>query len=257
MSPTPSVGPRILAAVAATAVVATAVVAGVALSGPRDPESASAAAGTSAPASSPRATASAARVAYLGDSYTVGTGATTEADGWVSQLDDVFGWQGTNLGCGGSGYVAPGGSCKKAYDKRISDVVAARPDAVIVSGGLNDVRTTDDLNELKKEVDKTFADLRIALPDAEIVAVSPLWGAGRTPSTITILGAIVETAVAKVDGTYLDIGQPLYARPDLMIDDGIHPNDAGHRVIAEAVAETLVDVGVARESADTEAAQAP
>ena len=184
------------------------------------------------------------RVAYLGDSYTVGTGARSAEAGWVSLLDETFGWQGANLGCGGSGYVALGSSCEMTYDERIDQVVAADPDAVIVSGGLNDVRSTRDLNLLKKAVDKTFADLRSALPDAQIVAVSPLWSADRTPPNISILGAIVESAAAKVDGTYLDIGQPLLGRPDLMFRDGVHPNDAGHRAIASAVGEALIEVAV-------------
>jgi acyl-CoA thioesterase-1 len=259
MRHTPFLGRRTTVVTMATAALAVAALAGVALSGPSDPPpavaatpSASAQADVAAGGdTSPRTTP--ARVAYLGDSYTVGTGATTAADGWVSLLDDVFGWRGMNLGCGGSGYVSPGGSCGKTYDERIADVVASRPDAVVVSGGLNDARNTDDLNELKLEIDRTFADLRAALPDAEIVAVSPVWGAGRTPPTITIMGAVVETAVAKVDGTFLDIGQPLYARPDLMIDDGIHPNDGGHRAIAQAVAEALVEVAVTRDDTEAEA----
>jgi hypothetical protein len=158
MRHTPFLGRRTTVVAMATAALAVAALAGVALSGPSDPPpavaatpSASAQADVAAGGdTSPRTTP--ARVAYLGDSYTVGTGATTAADGWVSLLDDVFGWRGMNLGCGGSGYVSPGGSCGKTYDERIADVVASRPDAVVVSGGLNDARNTDDLNELKLEI---------------------------------------------------------------------------------------------------------
>jgi lysophospholipase L1-like esterase len=38
-----------------------------------------------------------------------------------------------------------------------------------------------------------------------------------------------------------------------MIDDGIHPNDGGHRAIAQAVAEALVEVAVTRDDTEAEA----
>lgn len=174
-------------------------------------------------------------VAFLGDSYTAGTGASSDAKRWTTLLSKDQGWRELNYGSGGTNY-ATAGELKNGtpYTERVDKIADAGPDIVIVSTAGND---TDE--DQGPGIRKTFTELRKALPDAEIIATSPYYRAGEYPQQLTDLGAEIEEQVKKVDGEYLDIGHPLGDHPDAMAEDGAHPNDAGYRLIADAVEDAL------------------
>jgi hypothetical protein len=152
-------------------------------------------------------------------------------------------WTTTNLGRGGTGYRATAGqeACGldycPTYREMIPEAVTAEPDVVIVSGGRND-RTID--GDLLEQVDATYADLRASLPNARIIATSPLWDDDPTvPTDFARLGYTIRAAAERAGGEYLDIGQPLLGHPELLSEDGVHPNDKGHRAIADSIEKAL------------------
>lgn len=180
--------------------------------------------------------AAAPTVAFIGDSYTAGAGTSTPSQRWTTRLSVGEGLKEVNLGQGGTGYLmtntTPEGQVRPNYRAMIARAVKAKPAVVVVSGGGNDMAL--DLNEVQAAVRDFYPALRKALPKATIIAVNPLWGATTPPAGLDALQQTVQDGVEGVDGTFLDIGQPLIKHPELVIADKIHPNDAGAGVIAEA-----------------------
>lgn len=177
------------------------------------------------------------RAVFIGDSYTAGAGASDASKSFVTQVATATGWHATNLGRGGTGYLATSGKQGCGLDycpnfrEMIAEAVALKPSIVVVSGGRNDGRTPEALEQVRA----FYSDLRTALPDAQIIATSPLWDSRQSPDYLASLGEVVRESVTSVGGNYIDIGQPLYARTDALIEDGVHPNDVGHALIAAAI----------------------
>lgn len=177
---------------------------------------------------------SAVSVAFLGDSYTTGFGASKPERRWTSLVCDHLGWTQLNFGVGGTGYLNPL-QPHVAYPYRVSEIAARHPDVVVVSGGYNDrgLAARAPQEELAA-IRSTFAKLRKALPNATLYAVRPFAPAGPEAPVLGAIGSAVEQSVQEVGGTYLDIGDPLRYAPEDMYADGIHPNDPGYRALAEA-----------------------
>lgn len=184
------------------------------------------------------------KVAFLGDSYTYGNGAGSPAARWSTRTALTMGWDEINAGVSGTGYSNGGTNAGgKPYTDRVADIVSQRPAIVIVSGGRNDL-VQKDARALDAAVTKTFADLRAGLPTAKIVALSPVWDDDQPPTQLPALGETVRAAVTTVGGTYLDIGEPLVGHPEAMSKDGVHPNDAGYKLLADATVEALTAAGI-------------
>jgi len=181
------------------------------------------------------ATATAAPVvAFLGDSYTAGSGAPS-GRGWTTLLSGSAGWVERGFGFGGTNYATagtlPGGT---AYVDRVAAVIAAHPDKVIVSGGQNNLGADQSVG-----IKKTFEGLRGGLPKADIIALSPFWKAAALPPALEEVASQVKASVESVGGRYVNISNPLEGHPELLDADGVHPNTAGHELIAKAVKAAL------------------
>jgi len=173
-------------------------------------------------------------VAFLGDTYTAGDGATSQALRWSSIVCADFGWAEKNFSFGGTGYSTGGPSPRGTpYTARVAALVAKAPSIVIVAGGSADIESTNGPTAIKAGVTATFTALRAALPNATIIAESPLWSSTKPPATLALVATDVKAAVAAVHGRYLDIGQPLVGVPAIIGPRAL-PNDAGHAALATA-----------------------
>ncbi|PZS29905.1 MAG: SGNH/GDSL hydrolase family protein [Pseudonocardiales bacterium] len=169
--------------------------------------------------------------AFVGDSYTVGFGASDLSHRWSTLVAQHFGWTEKNFGIGGTGYAA----AAPAYPTRIPAVAAVNPEVVIVSGGFNDlIQGVTDI-QFQQAAYMTFALLRSALPRARIVAIRPFYPASPPTPRVPVIAEAVRQAVTAVGGIYLDIGSPLAGQTADMSIDQIHPNDTGYRSLADAV----------------------
>jgi lysophospholipase L1-like esterase len=196
---------------------------------------------------SPRTTKIQPTVAFIGDSYTFGTGAQNRLNRWSTQVSASLGWTEENFGKGGTGYVSVSQQCNGPctnYAGSIKEAKAVKPALVIVAGIRNDASLPADV--LDPAIADFYTALRAALPDAKIIAISPIWNAVKPPERVNTIGLEIKAAVESVQGSYLDIGQPLTGHPDFFDVDGVHPNDAGYAALTTAIQASLKESGLSR-----------
>lgn len=182
------------------------------------------------------ATLAPAAVAFIGDSYSASKGA------WTTQLAAGSGWKNKVFALGGTGYaksIPEGGTsaCGREvcgnYLAQAVEAIDYAPDMVIVSGGRNDLN--EDLETVEKNAGALFQKLTTSMPAAKVVVTSPVWDASEKPARLDEIAAVVKKAATSSGVTYVDLGQPFAGHPEMIGPDGIHPNAAGHKRLADVV----------------------
>ncbi|WP_159448468.1 SGNH/GDSL hydrolase family protein [Demequina sp. NBRC 110052] len=178
-------------------------------------------------------------VLFIGDSYAAGDGLTDRVDAWPWLVASALGWTATNVAIGGAGYAT---DTPLGYGSYPEQAVSASGgfDLVVVSGGRN-----DDPGDYVPGVPDFFATLRATFPEASIVAIEPAWDASPYPDHLARMSVLVAAEVAAVDGTYVETGHVLAGRSDLIQADGTHPNEEGHRALANSTVSALQALGYA------------
>ena len=176
-------------------------------------------------------------VAFLGDSYAFGHGASGPSKRWTHLVSLKQGWVEENLSQEDTNYSTAGAHNFTSYRARLGAVVATGAQIVVVSGGRNDVSVG--AAQFRGDVRAIFAGIRAGLPKARLIVVSPTWGNDPVPERVTVLISIVKAEAQRAGAIYLDIGEPLFGHSSMMDVDGWHPNDAGHAAIAAAVEKAL------------------
>jgi lysophospholipase L1-like esterase len=187
----------------------------------------------SSPASVTSAASGKPVVAFLGDDWVAGIGASATKKRFSALVSAALNFEGHNLGANGSGYAASTSSHNGDYASRVPAVVALHPQVVVVSGGRND-EIANDLDTAGNNATKLFATLHQKLPTATLIAVAPMWGDSDPPGDLRQLAAKVKSAVTAVGGHYLAIPDPIHGHSSRMADDA-DPNDAGYAAIAKAL----------------------
>ena len=178
-------------------------------------------------------------VAFLGDSYSKGIGASSNGQRWTTLVSAAMGWSELNLAEGGSGYTTSYLGQKTDYGIKLDVLAAAQPDIVVVSGGRNDYEAGT-ASITGAVASSLFAAIQSAAPNTEVLVTRPIWDSTEPPADFATLIDGVKAATASAEARYLDIGEPLADHPDMIDPDGLHPNNAGHRIIAGAVVSALV-----------------
>jgi acyl-CoA thioesterase-1 len=170
------------------------------------------------------------RVVFLGDSLTAGLG-LGEGDAWPAKVTAALAAEGLPIravNAGVSGDTSAGGL------SRVDWILRLEPDVVVVELGPNDglrglplEATEGNLREIVRRIEAAGA--RVLLVGMRI---PPNYGpdyAGGFRDLYPRLAA--ELGVPLVPFLLEGVG----GEPDLNLPDGIHPNAAGHRVVAETV----------------------
>ncbi len=189
----------------------------------------------------------------FGESTTAGMCATTEGRRWANRLSELLGrFQAEPPGLINSGLsasvVSPRSSCYDASQKpsaedRLDDVVIAhKPDLVVIQYGLNDMRAGTPLGLFAEVMQHLIDRIRKGTDAAIMLAnVAHMTGYGSYPPfcvgsdaanhaynlAIAHLGVVNGLPVA-------DIHTAMDHADNLVHPDGVHPNDLGHEVIAQA-----------------------
>lgn len=175
-------------------------------------------------------------VAFLGDDYTAGVGASTPGNGFATQLGYRLDVNVRIFGVPGADYARPRGHPRRTYASEVPRVVASKLDVVVVSGGRNDL--TDSLATFATSARQLFATLHAKLPHAVLAAVAPWWGDSPHPPELRVLDAPIRAAVLAAGGHYLNLPDPLTGHKDWMANLA-DPNDAGYRALAASLAPAL------------------
>lgn len=173
-------------------------------------------------------------VAFIGDSYTEPLDGNSSY--WQSTAFQMC-WQAHPFGVPGSGYTIAGTDGRGPYVTRIDDVVAVKPDIVIVQGSFND-REPD---IVEKAAAITFRSLHERVPTARVFAMGPvtpsLPGAGPQ---VTRISDAVKAAADSNFTVFIDARH--FLDDSKMYDaDQLHPTAQGHQVIGAALAEAIPD----------------
>lgn len=179
---------------------------------------------------------------FIGDSYTQGAGGE---GGFVPIVCRELRWVCTNLGVGGTSHItnpvqqtaaeaqiACGRDYCPSYREVIAEAAAANPAFVVVNGGRN--MEWADPQVITDSVQLFYDELTAAVPNATIITVSPIWDDDVAPANMEQIKSIVRTVSDSKAAVFVDIGEPLAGRPDLIVD-GVHPNQQGYELIAQAI----------------------
>jgi len=181
-----------------------------------------------------------ARVVFYGDSIT---------DAWAKHFDAMFPGK-PYVGRGISGQTTP-----QMLVRFRQDVIALRPKVVVILAGTNDIAgntgpSTQAMIEdnLKSMVELAKAnDIRVVLSSV-LPAYDYPWRPGLDPAPkIVSLNAWMKDYAARSGAVYLDYHSVMAdgrkGLPRELSEDGVHPNEAGYRVMAPlaeaAIAEAL------------------
>lgn len=175
-------------------------------------------------------------VVAIGDSIMDGHG-VKPSHAWPELISAATtSWQLTDLASDGTGFVAIGDNDDTFLAQSVQ-AVALDPAIVIIAASSNDLGIDSD--SVDAATTETLTYLRDNLPDATIIALNAFWGDDTPPAELADLDSALSSASEAVGAHYIDIGQPLAGRPDLMQSDDVHPTSKGLSVLAAAIAGAI------------------
>lgn len=191
------------------------------------------------------------KVACIGDSITDGHGIDLrEANGYPAQLQRMLGkgYNVKNFGISAR-TVMNSGDLPYMNEPYWQDALAFNPDIVIIKLGTNDSKSYNWTPDKKKGFEKdltTMVKTLKALPSSPkiylckpIPAFKDSWTISEKVITEEI-DPIIEKVVKKENlAGVIDLHTPFEGQADLIQEDGIHPNSAGVRKLAETVAKVI------------------
>lgn len=203
------------------------------------------------------------KICFLGDSITQGCCASSQEEGFVMRIGANYGAKTVNFGIGGTRIARQHSpSPEKQYDLdfcgryRQMDKDA---DIIVVFGGTNDhghgdapmgTETDDTPDTFRGACRYLFSGLKAEYPDAVIVIATPLHRVGEMMPKETG-GWILEDYVKVIRETAAAMGlvvldlfetSEINRRLGELTTDGLHPNDEGHRILAEEIGEFLCSI---------------
>lgn len=183
-------------------------------------------------------------VAFYGDSYTLGTGASDPSVRWSTRIAESRGWREFNPSVNGLGFIN-NRSTFGAGDLP-SMIIEQEPDIVMVTMGLNDnfsYRFAAD--EIEAQIAIDLRRLRDGLPDARIIVVEPFWYTAQQPESLGIISGWVRDAARSIGADYIEGASSWIAgRDGEMAADGLHPNDEGYALMTERMDAALEALGL-------------
>jgi lysophospholipase L1-like esterase len=164
-------------------------------------------------------------------------------DSWLDIIAKKQNWNLIDRSCDGAGFitVAPA-DCRMNFAGIISGAQGLSPDYVIITGSANDFGTNN--AQLESTTDEAIEQLRAQFPRASIIGLQVAWGDQPPPGKVAIINSQIADAMESVNGTFVDFGTPLFAHPELMQADHLHPLPAGQVALEAAIEASLARAGI-------------
>ena len=191
-------------------------------------------AGCAAPKAGPQSV-----VAFYGDSYTLGTGASDPSLRWSSVICEQRGWTEFNPSVNGLGFVH---NRTSVGDGDLPDqIIDQHPDVVFVTMGLNDnFSYLESGEQIRAQIDDDLDRLVAALPESRFIVVEPFWYTDERPESVEIIIDWVHESADRVGADWIPgASHWLEGHPEWMAADGLHPNDDGYAEMAARMDEEL------------------
>jgi lysophospholipase L1-like esterase len=185
-------------------------------------------------------------VAFYGDSYTLGTGASDISARWSTRISEERGWREFNPSVNGLGFV----NNRTSYGEDDFDlparIIKADPDIVFVTMGLNDNFSYDRAaDRIREQITIDLDRLKTGLPDARFIVVEPFWYTDERPASVEVIIGWVEQAAAEIDADYIPgASRWIEGHPEWMAADGLHPNDEGYAEMTTRMDAELATLGL-------------
>ena len=183
-------------------------------------------------------------VAFYGDSYTVGTGASAPEKRWSTIISAERGWHEFNPSVNGLGFI----NNRRVFgDGDVpSQVIADDPDIVIVTLGLNDNFSYDGAaDHIHAQITDDLHRIATALPSAHIIVVEPFWYTDERPASVDVIDGWVHAAAVEIGADWIPgASHWMDGHPEWRAADGLHPNDAGYAHIADQMDDALHGLGI-------------
>jgi acyl-CoA thioesterase-1 len=177
------------------------------------------------------------KMILLGDSLTEGYGVAKEA-AFPALLEKKIkaaglGWTVINAGISGS--------TSASGPSRIKWQLKSKPDLVVLALGANDGLRGLDVKSMEKNLSETIEltqkeNVRVILAGMQM---PPNYGEKYTKDFAAVFPRVAKKYKIKEIPFLLE---GVAADPKLNLPDGIHPNEKGHEVLAEAMFKALKDV---------------
>lgn len=168
-------------------------------------------------------------MAVIGDSYTQGVGlADQQRQAWPTLLGSAKRLTTYVDGIGRTGFTNGGFCGGQEYEKRIDALLTARPELVIVQGGLNDTDASDE------EIDSTAEHVLSALAGVPRVVVVGPPPAPSVPGA-TRVDALLQRVTTSAGRQYVSTVH--WNLPYL--PDQLHLTSGGHAEFARLLSESI------------------
>lgn len=184
------------------------------------------------------------RVAFYGDSYTLGTGASAADHRWSTVISQQRGWSEFNPSVNGLGFI---NNRSNFGDGDLPDmIIADNPDIVFVTMGLNDNFSFDSrADDIRSQITADFDRLTTSLPDARFIVVEPFWYTDDRPASVETIISWVEDGARNIGADYIpEASHWIEGHPEWMATDGLHPNDDGYAEMTIQMDQALRTLGL-------------
>jgi lysophospholipase L1-like esterase len=184
---------------------------------------------------------------WVGDSFTLGVGATDPGYSYAVQTSIAMGWTEAIDAQSGTGFVADGKNNAKEnvpVPARL-ERFTGNPQYVIVDAGRND--WNQDFKQATAPAVKGYLDaVKAKWPAAKLILIVP-FNVASTKATPDFVNLFAEES-QRLGATVVNPIAEGWLNKDTMADkiysDNVHPNRAGHKYIAEHLAESFKALGI-------------
>jgi len=183
-------------------------------------------------------------ILFVGDSISVGSGASRADKRYASVLTNMLNKVGgnfteMNLGIGGSTLVDQfwPASNSSGFPYRLKQAISAEPDLFVMQHGTNDNALGHSIGRFLWCYRESVRTLKEKVPGITIICttICPSWDTLSSTDQWVNQANVGIQEIAALENTLLAQNYfKLQYRRDLL-PDGVHPDDAGHRVMAESI----------------------